>query len=373
MRTRPITLVLAIAALAGCASAPRVNAVQPAEPPALRVWVGYPIGSSRVHPIFTNREAYVAMFEIIPGRGVTMVYPFHRGHAGAADAHYADLTLQPGRMFYHTDPFGHAAYQPRYYYVVASVAPLNLAPLQSSLGAMRRVLGRMYASYRPYDVIDRLTGLVVPIQRDEDWATDLFVDWPAPGPMPIFASTRLVRCANGRVFQALNYPYHGCPGDTPAAVVASAEPTPPKGGEVELPRGPRRGGDRNGVELSDPGIDKRRRPEAGARAPRGGVDRDGIELSTPGVDKRRRAEAGAQPPGPASRARYPRDPIYASDATSGRSPKPSGRGSRPASSDPATAGRGSSGKVRSPEPTSSSTPARSGAQSGEDSGRERKP
>ena len=233
MRTRLISLVLAAtAALAGCATAPRVQSAAPAAPPPLRVWIGFPIGSSQVYPIFTNREAHVAMFEVIPGRGATMVYPFSRGHEMVADAHYANLTLQPGRMFYYTDPFGHASYQPRYYYAVASVAPLNLERLQTSLGATRRVLGRMYASYRPYDVIDRLTEIVVPMQTDENWATDLFVDWPMP-PMPRFTLYRSVRCANGRIIQvASNYPYYGCPGDARLTVVAAgpallSRPSPP--------------------------------------------------------------------------------------------------------------------------------------------------
>lgn len=149
MRTPFVTLALVTAALCGCATAPRVQDAEPAPPPALRVWIGFPIGSSRVHPIFTNREAYVAMFEIIPGRGATMVYPVNGREAFASDAHYANLAVQPGRMFYHTDPFGHAAFQPRYYYAIASAAPLNLSRLQTSLGATRRVLGRMYSSYRP--------------------------------------------------------------------------------------------------------------------------------------------------------------------------------------------------------------------------------
>ena len=292
MRARLTTLVLATAALAGCANAPRVRAVAPEAPPALRVWVSFPIGSSQVYPIFTNREAYVALFEIVPGRGATMVYPSFQGHTIASSAHYANLTLQPGRMFYHTDPFGHASYQPRYYYAVASVAPLNIYRLQTSLGATRRVLGRMYGSYRPYDVIDRLTEEVVPMQADEDWATDLFVDWPMP-PTPRFAYYRLVSCANGRVIQVpAGYPYHGCPGDTEIAVATVAEPKPPvKETTIESPRGPRRGTDREGIELSSPNGEKRRRAEPGDRAPgvgRTAGSREGIRYS----DERRPGRSG---------------------------------------------------------------------------------
>ena len=347
MRTRLTTLALATAAVSACAAAPRVREVEPAAAPPLRVWIGFPIGSSRVHPIFTNREAHVAMFEIIPGRGAAMVYPFSSGHAVASDGHYADLTLQPARMFYHTDPFGHAAYQPRYYYVVASVAPLNLTRLQSSLGAMRRVLGQMYGSYRPYDVIDQLTALVVPMQADEDWATDVFVDW-AGFPMPRYASTRLVRCANGRVFEVpLSYPYYGCPGDAEPAVVASAEPTaptPPKEGTVETPRAPRNGGGREGVELSDPGAAKRRRAEPGARAPRAGS----VTRSASGRARSREEHR-----------------------ETGRSPNTSGRGTWSAGSPdrPASTGRASADKASSAEraePASKPAAERGGGESGKE-------
>jgi hypothetical protein len=344
MGTRLARLVLVTAALSGCATAPRVHGAGPAAPPSLRVWIGYPIGSSQVYPIFTNREAHVAMFEIIPGRGVTMVYPHLRPDPFASIAHYANLSVQPGRMFYHTDPFGHAAFQPRYYYAVASAAPLNLSRLRTSLGAVRRVLDRMYASYRPYDVIDRLTELVVPMQTDEDWATDLFVDWPMPA-MPRFVAYRTVRCANGRIIQvASNYPYYGCPGDAPRAVVATSTPTvPPKQASLDGPRAPRRGGGREGIELSSPGVDKRRRAEAGARPPRVGSGahspRDGIRYSD---DRSSRRSRDASSGGDASRA----------PASKPASSTPGAERTRPERSDPvskpAPEPRGESGRERKP-------------------------
>ena len=301
MRTPFVPLALVASALSGCAVTPRVRDAEPAAPPALHVWIGYPIGSSQLHPIFTNREAYVAMFEIIPGRGVTMVYPHRAASEFASDAHYADLSVQPGRMFYHTDPFGHAAFQPRYYYAIASAAPLNLTRLQTSLGATRRVLGRMYASYRPYDVIDRLTEIIVPMQSDEDWATDLFVDWPTP-PTPIFASYHLVRCANGRVIQVpASYPYYGCPGDAALAVAAVEPQAKPPKEVVKAPRAPRGGGGRDDVELSSPGTGSRRRAETSARRPRpDGVSRSPSEGIRYSGDRASTSSAGPSPRAPAA-------------------------------------------------------------------------
>ncbi|HJU67854.1 MAG TPA: hypothetical protein VJ650_06350 [Gemmatimonadaceae bacterium] len=342
MGTRLTTLVLATAALAGCANPPRVQRMAPEAPPPLRVWVSFPIGSSDIYPIFTNREAYVALFEIVPGRGVTMVYPSLRGHTVASSAHYANLTVQPGRMFYHTDPFGFASRQPRSFYAVASVAPLNLERLQTSLGGIRRVLGRMYGSYRSYDVIDRLTAEIVPMQADDDWATDLFVDWPML-PTPRFSYFQIARCANGRIiYVPAGYPYHGCPGDpAPAVTITQDAKAPVKEVALEAPRAPRRG-----------------------------TDREAVELSTPDGGKRR-AEPSDRPPQVGGAARSREGIRYSGDRRSGRSSEFGGAGERSTSNARAEkAERAERERAQRAEPASA--PSRS-ERSGERSGGEKKP
>jgi hypothetical protein len=241
------------------------------------------------------------MFEIIPGRGVTLVYPRTSRQVWASDMHYADLTLQPGRMYYYTDPFGLARFQPRYYYAIASTAPLDLRRLHASLGATRRMLGRMYGSFRPYDVIDRLTELVVPMQSDEDWATDLFIDWPGVPSVPrSVLAYQFVRCANGRVlFVGVNYPYYGCPGDTQLSVATAEKPAVKELPFEAIPRPPR-GEKREPIELTAPDVGNRRRAEAGAPPPRRdpmsrGHGREGIRYSDDGFVPPRRGEPPASP------------------------------------------------------------------------------
>jgi hypothetical protein len=297
----PFALVAATA-LAGCAVNPKVEGVEPAGPPAMHVSIGFPVGQRQVYPIYVNREAYVAMFEILPGRGVTLLYPQRSRQVWVSDMHYADLRFQPARELYYDDPFGFAHVQPRYYYVVASAAPLNLTRLHASLGAMRRVLGRMYGSYRPYDVIDRLTNLVVPSQADEDWATDLFVDWPAPPPPRAVLAYRFVRCANGRLLLVpRNYPYFGCPGDAPLAVATATKPPVKELPFEAIPRAPR-DDKREPIEFSAPEVGNRRRAEAGAAPPRSGgrAGREGIRYSD---DYPSRARGGTPAAAPASQPR----------------------------------------------------------------------
>lgn len=344
MRTRRFTLALVSAALlSGCATNPRVRGAEPERPPALRARMSYPLGSSNVYPVFVNREAHVAVFEIIPGRGVTMVYPRTRADMRAAETHYIDLTLQPGRMFYHTDPFGYASFQPRYYYAIASAAPLNVVRMRASLGATRRTLGRMYASYRPYDVIDRLTEILVPMQPDEDWTTDLWVDWPMP-PTGSILAYQFVQCANGRVIMvAGSYPYFGCPGDTQLAVAEASVTQPIKelsfDSLPQRPRSPQPGDGRRSVELSAPDVEGRRRAEAGAPPPRiGGVVRPPSERAIRYSGDRASPASGGQP----SRAR-PTEP--AQSGSSGKS-QPVERGEPRAKPAPE---RRESGKERKPQ------------------------
>ena len=326
MSTRSLSLgILAAAAVMGCSSALRVEDAEPEGPPAMRVWIWYPIGSSSVVPLFVNREAYVAMFEIVPGRGVTMLYPRSSASVVASDAHYVDLAVQPGRGLYYSDPFGFASSQPVYYYAVASAEPLHLSRLLASLSAMRRALGRIYASYRPYDVIDRLTLWVVPEQADEDWATDLFVAWPVPSGVPAVLAQanalpnpmRLIACANGRIIAVpRDYPYYGCPGDAAAVVATGAKPpikqVPPD-------------------SLSRPRLPKIRDGERPA-----GVRDHGVDL--------RRAEAGARPTHARGMARAPSQGTEGSRTdryrdTRGSSARESGRASR---EEPASGGNGRS-------------------------------
>jgi hypothetical protein len=220
---RPLIAALPVTFAIGCLSVPSESSLEPVERP-MQAWIAFLPSSTPHLPIYVNRAAYVALFEIIPDRGVTLLYPQTERFEYAHDIHFVNLKWQPGRMMY-ANPIFALANQPRYYYLVASATPLNLTRLQESLGGVRRVLGRHYLAKRPYDVIERLTNYVVPRQPDHDWATDLIVDWPVMPARPQHVYRQVV-CANGRILivDAL-YPFHGCPGDARVTVVAPTAPT----------------------------------------------------------------------------------------------------------------------------------------------------
>ncbi|HZO18273.1 MAG TPA: hypothetical protein VFB46_04745 [Gemmatimonadaceae bacterium] len=340
---RPFALAtLAAAALSACATAPRVESATPAPEPPLRVWIGFPVGSARIHPIYVNREAHVAMFEIIPNVGATLVYPRYGAHASASVTHFADLTIQPGRSYYRSNPFGYAAFTPRYYYVIASTQPLRVASLYRSPGLLRRQLGATYASYDAYEVIDRVTQLILPMQADEDWATDLFIDWPTPPAATRRAfAYRFVRCANGRVFPVLgDYPYFGCPGDARVAVAPDSGKKP----VMVIPGEPKRPRGRDRIEIVEPrgtDVEGRRRATGSEQAPRAGrgtsrpPSSEGIRYS----DDRRANGATAEPArtssppraepvrdaeraAPAQRSDPPREPAPRGGSSGERKPDP---------------------------------------------------
>ena len=333
---------LAAVAFSGCATVPRVESATLEPEPPLRVWIGFPVGSSPMYPIYVNRHAHVAMFEIIPNVGATLVYPRHGPHANASVTHFADLTIQPGRSYYRKALFGYASFTPRYYYVIASTQPLRVTSLYRSPGLLRRQLGATYASYDAYEVIDRITELVLPMQADEDWATDLFIDWPMP-PMATrraFAY-RIVRCANGRVFPVLgDYPYFGCPGDARVAVAPDSARKP----VIVIPGEPKRPRGRDRIEIIEPrgtDVEGRRRATGSEDVPRAGRGQsrtpssEGIRYS----DDRRANGANAEPArtstparaepvrdaeraAPAQRADPPREPSPRGESSGERKPDP---------------------------------------------------
>lgn len=131
-----------------------------------------------------NRPAYVAVFQILPGRGVGLFYPAYQVEESVYPAGFSTFPTHGARFFdsYFTAmPAVYSAGQPQFYFLVASRRPLrSISRFQHSDGALRSVLGlTAYTSLNYQRVMDDLVSAVVPPQRDEDWTTDVLAVWPS--------------------------------------------------------------------------------------------------------------------------------------------------------------------------------------------------
>ena len=216
--------VAAAATLVACAPAgsPRVTAAPDS---------GTPLEARLFPPYYgqvalrLSKPAYVALFEVVPGRGVSLLYPqAGAGWQGTTEV-WVPMRYNPQRWMYTTSaasagygygvagasgydaygvPAGGAA-APRYLFLVASERPLAVDQFQGDVTSMRSYLGHVsYASYEPYDVMERLAYAILPFASDESWVTDVYVDWgydwgygAGPAATSAFASYQRVRCADG--------------------------------------------------------------------------------------------------------------------------------------------------------------------------------
>src|SRR5215471_6992404 len=128
MRTRRDHLVAVVAlVLAGCMPASTVVVRQPPPPTPVPVVIDpLEVDISRPHNgklfIQTNRAAYVAIFEIVPERGVTMVYPVSARQRRFVVSGLRDIPVwwEPTRVTYRATGMSSSRSNPaRYIYVLA--------------------------------------------------------------------------------------------------------------------------------------------------------------------------------------------------------------------------------------------------------------
>lgn len=147
--------------------------------------------------IQTSREAYVAVFEIVPGRGVSLVYP---GVMRQRNVQYTGLswldvywTMRPDYRFASSDT--------RYIYAVASDTPLRLDDEAYDQRYLQRVLGSAYWSSSPNATVRAIAREFVRVQPDEWWG-EAMTTMALMSPR-VTAVIRLARvyCPDGNVFE----------------------------------------------------------------------------------------------------------------------------------------------------------------------------
>lgn len=347
MTRRFLLLTLPVVALAACA--PTYGHGRGPAPYSDGEWSDGPLdariygGPGRLH-VSVNQPAHIAVFEIVPGRGVGLVYPV--SDLDEERLVYGSEWLNPAYMRRSRFIFdaGLPFYQPyagpsRFYLLVASRRPLHTGRFRHSPGSLRTVLGLHYASYDEASILDRLVENVVPPQPEEDWSTDILAVWPDPSYRDRYRQ-RLVQvtCSNGTVVVVpLEFAAYACRRQERR----EAPPLRPDSGATDTSRIARPGGrrPRPGDPQAPPGeggetqeaITPPDRPARGHRiAPP--ADDGGPPRIEPGTGRRsepREPSEGAETPAVErpSRPERPERPDRSEPGT----PRSGGEGSRPAS------------------------------------------
>jgi hypothetical protein len=162
MNGRLSALLLPLA-LAGCATFSRTSADE-----GLRARLGRDAGALRVA---LSEPAHVAVFEVVPGKGVELLYP----------AVESDPSLLPaGRTTLESDGRRIHAYRRAVYgrrapvlYMIASRHPLDETLIRDMRQEWGVLSSDFFLSDDPGEIMERLASLMVSADRPQpDWATD---------------------------------------------------------------------------------------------------------------------------------------------------------------------------------------------------------
>jgi hypothetical protein len=144
-----------------------------------------------------NDQAYAAIFEIQPGRGVRLVFPddWAAERALAAGWHEPPLPVNGDALAAMPGSSGNSG-DVRWLYLVASDAPLGLVPQRRGVQALQALMGPMtFQSSSTYAVTDALRQRVLTLGPPGTW-TDAIIAY-RPGTEGTVGGAASVRCPNG--------------------------------------------------------------------------------------------------------------------------------------------------------------------------------
>ena len=147
-----------------------------------------------------NDAAYVAVFEIQPGRGVRVVFPDDWAAERQLAAGYHEPPLPTGGDALAAMP-GPAVAGTRFLYMVASDTPLGLAPEKRRVEALQALMGAMaFRSQSTWEVTDALRRRVLTLGGPGTWSESLVAYRPGVDDVAgagSAAGVATVRCGNG--------------------------------------------------------------------------------------------------------------------------------------------------------------------------------
>jgi hypothetical protein len=209
MRTpiRRVATLIASIALAACSSGTVIVVRQPAPPPLpprpriepLEVTLARPVRGHLL--VQTNRASYVALFEIVPGRGVALLAPAyaHQRTWMLAGLNWVPVSWKVQSTMYYGPPSG-TPVPARWVYAIASDEPLRLPDEAFHPSYMRSVLGPVaYRGTNPYVTMRAISHAFVPSVVDEAWAEDAYA-LAATYASDAYRTVRIY-CANRTVYE----------------------------------------------------------------------------------------------------------------------------------------------------------------------------
>ena len=237
MRTpiRRVATLVASIALAACSSGTTIIVRQPPPPPPprpriepLEITVARPVRGHLL--VQTNRPSYVALFEIVPDRGVALLAPSyaHQRTWMLAGLNWVPVSWKVQSTMYYGPPAG-TAVPARWVYAIASDEPLRLPDEAFHPSYMRRVLGPVaYRGTNPYVTMRAIARAFVPSVIDESWAEDAYALAATYASDPY--RTVRIYCANRAVYEVPEEVANRawCPVHTPAGgTIVRSAPTRP--------------------------------------------------------------------------------------------------------------------------------------------------
>ena len=220
----PLATLLAAFVLAGCVSGTRTIVVReypvatpvvtptprPAPVPAplpaprrlaqLEIALGSP-AAGKV-PVQTNRSAYVAIFEIIPQQGVTLLHPATPKQSRTVMSGLSWVSVLPGATptARRVSNSGRPTRAVRYIYALASDTPLRIPDRAIEPGYLEQVLGpAAFRAASPQAAVRALSRQFAPKVSEEQWAEDLYAVEPRNSSAP--PRTARIYCWDGRMYE----------------------------------------------------------------------------------------------------------------------------------------------------------------------------
>lgn len=129
-----------------------------------------------------NRPSYVALFEIVPGGGTSLVYPgpgMGRMNGFVFSGAHDVTRLRRYNADQYLPVANRAFGGPRFFFLIASERPLDLGQFGGYGMGLRSSMGMHFASANAYRAMESVASMVLPSTADDgSWTSDMYVHWP---------------------------------------------------------------------------------------------------------------------------------------------------------------------------------------------------